>query len=217
MQITSRRRVRQLVAGGAIVGILSMSTATGGADAARRTTSESIAAEAGRAVAALDRWNDSQHPADYVRFVQRRDRAAAMTEADIELARGSLSEVWADSSVARQHAVLSALSQLGVPYEYLGVEPGVGFDCSGLTMWAFGEAGHQVARVSGDQFSDADEIDRDEAEPGDLMYYPGHISMYIGDELMVHARNSGSHVEVTFLPDGKSLRFGDTMDATNDD
>ena len=40
------------------------------------------------------------------------------------------------------------------------------------------------------------------------MYYPGHISIYLGASTMIHSPNSGSHVEIAGLPD-KSLRFGD--------
>jgi hypothetical protein len=96
-----------------------------------------------------------------------------------------------------------------------------------LTVWAFAEAGVEIPRISRDQINDADAVDRDDAVAGDLVYYPGHVSIYLGADLMVHSPNSGSHVEVTWLPD-RSLRFGDatpgdvisgdvTVDATADD
>jgi len=44
------------------------------------------------------------------------------------------------------------------------------------------------------------------------VYYPGHISIYLGAELMVHSPNSGSHVEAAHLPD-KSLSYGDIVGA----
>jgi cell wall-associated NlpC family hydrolase len=180
----------------------------GGVDAAPRTKSAIIAEAAGQAVEALARWDRTSHPIDYVRFVQHRDHAATLTERDVELDDGALRDAWAGVSVAKQHAVLSAVSQLGVPYRYLASEPGVGFDCSGLTLWAFATAEVEIPRVSRDQINDATATERDDAEAGDLVYYPGHISIYLGAATMIHSPNSGSHVEITWLPD-KSLRFGD--------
>ncbi len=182
------------------------------AGAAPATTSTVIADAAERAVSSLERWQQTQNPADYVWFVQHRDQVASMTEQDIELTEGALRDEWAQVAIAKQHALLNAVSQLGVPYRSLKSEPGVGFDCSGLTIWAFGAAGIELPRISRDQINDAERVDREEAEAGDLVYYPGHVSIYLGAETMVHSPNSGNHVEVRALP-GKSLRFGDAASA----
>ena len=90
-------------------------------------------------------------------------------------------------------------------------EPGVGFDCSGLTIWAFAQAGHEIPRSSGDQFRAAERVEHSEAEPGDFVYYPGHISMYLGLDTMVHSPNSGSHVEATDIPTKRSVSFADPL------
>jgi cell wall-associated NlpC family hydrolase len=207
-----RLRGRRCLAIGAVLGVAGVATFGTGADASPRTKSASIADAAAEAVEALDRWERTLNPVDYVRFVQHRDQAASMTESDVDLADGSLRSAWADVSLAKQEAVLSAVSQLGVPYRYLASEPGVGFDCSGLTIWAFGQAGVDISRVSRDQINEAESIDQSEAVAGDLVYYPGHISIFLGVGMMVHSPNSGSHVEITDLPE-KSLRFGDTTTA----
>ncbi len=53
-------------------------------------------------------------------------------------------------------------------------------------------------------------VDADEAQAGDLVYYPGHVMMYLGvGDAIVHSRNSGSTVEITFVTGGRSVRFGD--------
>lgn len=192
-----------------VVAIAMLGVGDGAVDAGRRSKSQVIAAEADQALQALDRWTVSQNPVDYIRFVQTRDQAASSTEADIELAVGALQEAWSNVSIVKQEALLYAVSQLGVPYQYLASEPGVGFDCSGLTIWAFAEAGVEIPRVSGDQIRAADDVERESAEAGDLVYYPGHISIYLGADVMVHSPNSGSHVEIVELP-SKSLQFGDT-------
>jgi cell wall-associated NlpC family hydrolase len=194
----------------ATIGLASM--ATGSTDAARRTKSEMVAAEAGRALDALASWRSSQSPVDYVRFVQGRELTAAMTAADLDADADQLRDEWASVSIDKQTAALSALSQLGVPYRSLTSKPGVGFDCSGLTIWAFDQASIEIPRVSRDQFRASIEVDHDDAEAGDLVYYPGHISIYLGAELMVHSPNSGSHVEAAHLPD-KSLSYGDIVGA----
>ena len=205
----ARRFAGALVAVAAVVGL---GVVDGGADvaAARRTSSASIADQADRAVDALERWQQSGNPADYVRFVQGRDRAATLTAGDLEVAADDVRAAWADAPLAKQHAVLAAVSQLGVPYRYAKSEPGVGFDCSGLTLWAYGEAGVELPRVSRDQIGDSDEIDQEAAEAGDLVYYPGHIGIYLGNEIYVHAPEPGTDVEAVHLP-GKSLRFGDAV------
>jgi cell wall-associated NlpC family hydrolase len=214
---SERRSAWRTIAGLAVaVGVVcGIAGAVGSpARAATRTKSSSIAGEAEQAVAALDEWMQTQNPAGYVRFVQLRDQTATMTERDIELADGDLRSAWSAVSIAKQHAILSAVSQLGVPYKYLTSEPGVGFDCSGLTIWAFGSAGVQIARSSRDQINEAEPIEPTDAEAGDLVYYPGHVSIYLGADTMVHSPNSGSHVEVGPVP-SRSVRFGDAAPAVD--
>lgn len=207
--VTPRSRLRRgIAAAGALVAVGVLIT-PGGADASVRTKSEVIAAEADRALDAFERWQSDRNPADYVRFVQGREATANLTAVDLQIDPTALRSAWASTSSEKQLAVLAAMSQLGVPYRSIASEPGVGFDCSGLTSWAFAQAGLEIPRPSGDQFRAAEEIELDEADPGDYVYYPGHISIYLGVGVMVHSPNSGSHVEAVTLPDKRSLRFAD--------
>lgn len=105
-------------------------------------------------------------------------------------------------------AVFAALSQVGVPYRRYTAKPGVGFDCSGLTSWAYGVAGIVTDHQSGAQIRAARRIGREELSPGDLVHYPGHVGMYVADGLYVHAPQPGRSVEVVPLP-SRSLSFGD--------
>lgn len=209
----TRTRLARWAVGVAVAGAVSVGAVSGGVDAARRTSSETVAAEATRALESLDRWNAIHHPADYVQFVRSRDRAARLTANELDADPAALERAWAVAPVEKQQAVLAAMSQLGVPYRSLESEPGVGFDCSGLTIWAFAQAGFDIPRVSRDQIRDAAAVAREVAEAGDLVYYPGHVGIYLGAELYVHSPNSGNTVEAVHLPT-KSLRFGD---ATIDD
>lgn len=83
-------------------------------------------------------------------------------------------------------AVRNALTQLGVPYEWGGTTPGQGLDCSGLTSWAYGQAGVQIPRLAADQAIGAT-VAPDALLPGDLVVWSGHVAMVIGDGQMVEA------------------------------
>ena len=93
-------------------------------------------------------------------------------------------------------AVRAALTQLGVPYVWGGTAPGVGLDCSGLTQYAYGEAGLDIPRTSGEQDIGAEVPSADQLMPGDLVCWEGHVAMYIGDGQMIEA---GDPVEISPL------------------
>lgn len=115
---------------------------------------------------------------------------------------------WAAADGAHQTALLNALSQIGVRYRRLGGSPESGFDCSGLTSWAWARAGLTIAHQSRTQINAAAERSLETAVPGDLVFYPGHAMMYVGAGLMVHAPYTGKTVEIDTLPK-RSVRFGD--------
>ncbi|MEO6570923.1 MAG: C40 family peptidase [Ilumatobacteraceae bacterium] len=208
----TRRFVRGVVAI-ATVSVLALPSADAAA-ASPRTHSTAVAVQAQQALDAFDQWERLQDPTDYVRYVRARELTAILTAIELDMPSGALSDEWATVPLDKQQVVLAAMSQLGVPYESIAAEPGVGFDCSGLTSWAFAEAGIEIPRVSRDQIADARDVDHSAARPGDLVYYPGHVSLYLGADTMVHAPNSGNFVEAVRLPH-KSLRFGD-VDAPDD-
>ena len=96
-------------------------------------------------------------------------------------------------------AVSAAYSQLGVPYKFAAESPGVAFDCSGLTKWAWGRAGVGMPHQSGAQFGSFPHVSNDEAQPGDLIFYYspiGHVGIYIGGGQMIHAPNTGTTVAI---------------------
>jgi cell wall-associated NlpC family hydrolase len=99
-------------------------------------------------------------------------------------------------------AVAAAESQIGVPYVWADSDPGVGFDCSGLTMWAWAQAGVDLPHYSGAQEADSAPVPSlADAEPGDLIFYgPGgseHVAMYIGGGMMIEAPYTGATVHIT--------------------
>jgi cell wall-associated NlpC family hydrolase len=119
---------------------------------------------------------------------------------------------WRAADPQNQIALLAALTQLGVPYRSMRSNPGSGFDCSGLTSFAWKVAGKQLTRRSSDQIRAAERRTRDTAQAGDLVWYPGHVMMYLGvDTAIVHSPFSGRDVEVTYVPKRRanSVRYGD--------
>ena len=99
-------------------------------------------------------------------------------------------------------AVEHARGQIGTRYTYGGSTPKSGFDCSGLTSWAWGQAGVTIPRTSSGQFDWTDRVSRSQLQPGDLVFYsssgPGgrvsHVALYAGDGTIIHARNSSMPV-----------------------
>jgi cell wall-associated NlpC family hydrolase len=94
-------------------------------------------------------------------------------------------------------AVNAAMSQIGVPYRYAAATPGVAFDCSGLTSWAWGQAGVYLPHQSAQQYASLPKVPASSAQPGDLIFFYSpisHVSMYIGGGTQVHAPNTGSTV-----------------------
>lgn len=136
----------------------------------------------------------------FTRYVRLRDEAANLTAAELGLPAAMLRDAWARTDLEKQTAVLAALTQLGVPYRSNWSEAGVGFDCSGLTTYAWGIAGLDLARQSRAQINASTRVERAAAEAGDLMFYPGHVMMFLGvGDAIVQSRQRGSDVEITFL------------------
>jgi cell wall-associated NlpC family hydrolase len=205
---TRRRAVIAVIAAGITVGAFTVPSAAEAATAA--TESPVVADSAAAALAALERWHETSHPVDFVAFRADRERAATTIAADLGVSPAALLTEWEAADEGKQVAMLAALTQLGVPYRSMASKEGVGFDCSGLTTWAFRQAGVELPRISRDQIRSADEVELATAEPGDLTYYPGHVSIYIGQGLVVHSPNSGNRVEVRALA-SRTSAFGDAF------
>jgi peptidoglycan DL-endopeptidase CwlO len=97
-------------------------------------------------------------------------------------------------------AVAAAESQIGVPYVWAGASPSGGFDCSGLTMWAWGQAGVGLPHSAQGQYDMSAHISASDLQPGDLVFYGtstgsiGHVGIYVGGGTMVHAPHTGATV-----------------------
>jgi peptidoglycan DL-endopeptidase CwlO len=102
-------------------------------------------------------------------------------------------------SAAAATAIRTALAQVGKPYVYGATGPD-GYDCSGLTMYAYAAAGINLPHSSRAQSQLGRPVSRSELLPGDLVFFyqpVSHVGLYIGNGRMVHARTQGQPVAVT--------------------
>ena len=113
---------------------------------------------------------------------------------------------WASAEPRRMMALYAALAQVGTNYRYTGNEPG-GFDCSGLTSYAWAVAGVKIPRTSTDQINAAIPRSENQLLPGDLVWRPGHIMMYLGvGDFAIDSPQTGKQVRVRQW--GRTSRFG---------
>ena len=108
-------------------------------------------------------------------------------------------------------AVNAALSQQGVPYRYATSKPGVSFDCSGLTKYAWAQAGVYLPHQSRAQYASIPHVAKGAAQPGDLIFFYSpisHVSVYLGGGQHVHAPNTGSVVKIGSVNWGKVSGVG---------
>jgi cell wall-associated NlpC family hydrolase len=148
---------------------------------------------------------------------KQRDRLAAMARAERQAAISAAAAASAAISASSgsgsgsagggytgggraARAVQYALSQVGDRYVAAAAGPN-SFDCSGLTMQAWRQAGISLPHYSRSQFSVTRRVPLSQAQPGDLVFYFGsgahHVGMYIGNGKMVHAANPRTGVVVT--------------------
>lgn len=109
-------------------------------------------------------------------------------------------------------AIAAARSQLGVPYRWGGSTPGVGFDCSGLIMYAYAKAGRSLPHSSRALYSMTQRLSAGALQPGDLVFGGSpvhHVGLYIGNGLMIHAPHSGDVVRIASIySTSKPVTFG---------
>ena len=105
-----------------------------------------------------------------------------------------------DGSIGAQ-AVAIAMQYLGTPYVWGGGAPG-GFDCSGLTSYAYGQLGIGLSHFTGAQWNEGVRVPADQLLPGDLVFFHSdlhHMGMYIGGGQMIHAPQTGDVVKISPL------------------
>lgn len=161
-------------------------------------------AERGEALADFENSNLSPEAAATVAAEAAQRAALGITDAN--LSEMSVREA---PDTAAAIAVAAALTRRGMPYVWGAVGPD-SFDCSGLMMWAWAQAGIAIPRTSAEQ-AKLPVVPMDQLQPGDLitMYSPvSHVGMYIGHGLMMHASTAGTPLKVIAVAKAAPLRTG---------
>lgn len=105
-------------------------------------------------------------------------------------------------NVESDSIVETALQYLGIPYVWGGEDPDIGFDCSGLVRYVYLQHGISLPHYSGYQFNMGKEVDSNELQPGDLVFFGNpvhHIGIYAGNGYFIHAPQTGEFVKLTLL------------------
>ena len=155
-------------------------------------------AEAERVLANLEE-KERRRLARLAREEREAARAAALA-AQAELNSSSSAGGGFTGSGRAAKAVMYALSQVGDRYVAAAAGPN-SFDCSGLTMTAWRQAGVSLPHYSRSQYSVTRRVPLSQAQAGDLVFYfkrgTHHVGLYIGNGKMVHAANPRSGVVVS--------------------
>ena len=116
------------------------------------------------------------------------------------------------ASSTGQKVVDAVYSKIGAPYAWGATGPS-SFDCSGLTSWAYAQAGKQIPRTSQAQASGGTPVAISDLQPGDIVAYYGgasHVGIYVGNGKIVDALNSGTPVSerpLNYMPIHSAVRF----------
>ena len=178
---------------------------TGGRAEALTTRSTAIQTLTERRVALRERLNSIAGTDKAVsRQKQAIDAKVASASGVVHDLQAKAAEERAKAAEERMGPALSyALAQVGKSYVYGAAGPS-SFDCSGLTMAAWSQAGVSLPHSSSAQYNSGQHISESELQPGDLVFYYSpisHVGMYIGGGKIVNALNPGSGVKVSGLHD----------------
>jgi cell wall-associated NlpC family hydrolase len=108
---------------------------------------------------------------------------------------------------------------IGVPYRWGGNTPDSGFDCSGFVRYVYAALGTDLPRVTRDQaqVGRALPLDLRQLVPGDLVFFASdrrtidHVGIYLGNERMIHAPSTGSHVRIDYITGAAGRWYEDRL------
>jgi cell wall-associated NlpC family hydrolase len=114
------------------------------------------------------------------------------------------------AATARAAAALEAAkTKIGTPYVW-GASGPSSFDCSGLTSWAYAQAGVSIPRTSQSQASAGTRLTQSQLKPGDLVFFYSdlhHVGLYAGNGMVLHAPRTGQNVKYEPMSD-MPFQFG---------
>ncbi len=135
------------------------------------------------------------------RATQTASRSAVAGQSASAATTDSAEAVEAPAQSVSGNAIVDiAFRYVGTPYVYGGASP-AGFDCSGFTWYVYQQAGISIPRSSSAQRNAGTVVSASEARPGDLVWWPGHVGIYLGDGQHIAARNPSKPLQAGPISD----------------
>ncbi len=166
-------------------------------EAERRAREE---AERQAALAAATNAADSEAASEAARERALSEVADAESSKKVSNTNGTfdVSSIYsANGSSLGKSVAVYACKFIGNPYVYGGTSLTNGTDCSGFVYSVYKEFGYNVPRTSFDQRTVGKEVSYSEAQPGDIICYAGHVAIYIGNGMIVHASTPSTGIKVS--------------------
>ena len=184
-------------------------THTAAAGALTYAAGNGVQSDAARALSLLGQQDTDAPMASSTELAMLRDRLADAAAFSVGADPARMRDAWARADTAHLTALMRGMTQIGVRYRRNQSNPGKGFDCSGFTSYAWRAAGYNLARQSGRQIRNAAPRTAATAQAGDLVYYPGHVMLWLGvDNFILHSPYTGQRVRFDHVS-SKKIRFGD--------